>query len=140
MIINQQNLGIYIFWRQMFFNNSFYTASHGAPINILIWTSFLFFFFQTFLVINWFPFGFHPWIFCHTLLLTCFQVSGCFLCFYECCKCWLMCISHVMCHKSQMSQITTWATTFMVRLFSVSKEWVRSWSHVFLITYQKNIN
>ena len=32
----------YIFWWHMFFNNSFYIALHGAPINIFFWTSFSF--------------------------------------------------------------------------------------------------
>ena len=30
--------------------------------------------------------------------LTCFHVSGCFLCFSGCCECRLLCLSHVMCH------------------------------------------
>ena len=34
----------YISWWQMFCNNSFYIASHGAAISFLIWTSPLFFF------------------------------------------------------------------------------------------------
>ena len=35
------------------------------------------------------------------------------------------------------SSITTWGTLFTERLFSVSKEWVRSWSHASLIIYYK---
>ena len=42
-----------------------------------------------------------------------------------------------LCHVPHASRITTWATIFAERLFSVSKEWVRSWSLVFLITYYK---
>ena len=67
--------------------------------------------------------------------LTCFRISGCFLYFFGCYECWLLCINCVMCHTSR---ITTWATIFTYRLFTVSKEWVKFWSHVFLITYQKS--
>ena len=44
---------------------------------------------------------------------------------------------HKLCHVPHASRITTWATIFTERLFSVSKEWVRSWSLVSLITYYK---
>ena len=40
-------------------------------------------------------------------------------------------------HVRHASQITTWGTIFTVRLFSVFKEWIRSWSHALLITYDK---
>ena len=69
--------------------------------------------------------------------LTCFWVSGSFLCFFGCCKCWLR--LHKPCHVPHESRITTWATIVKERPFSVSKEWVRSWSHAFLITNYKTL-
>ena len=68
--------------------------------------------------------------------LTCFRVSGCFYCFFGYYECWLPYISRVVQHASRT---TTWGTIFTERFFSVSKEWVRSWSHAFLITYHKTL-
>ena len=49
VIIDQQNVGArYIFWWNMFFNNSIYIASHGAAINFLFWTASFFFFCRLF--------------------------------------------------------------------------------------------
>ena len=62
-------------------------------------------------------------------------LADCFLCFFGCFECWLPCISCVMCHTR--GEITTFGTMFTERHFRVSKEWVRSWSHDFLITYHK---
>ena len=38
---------------------------------------------------------------------------------------------------TSVKRVTTWRTIFKERLFSVSKESVRSWSHAFLIAYHK---
>ena len=46
---------------------------------------------------------------------------------------------HKLCHVLHASRITTCGTIFTERHFSVSKEWVRSWSHTFLITYHKTL-
>ena len=59
-------------------------------------------------------------------------MSGCLLCFFGCYECWLPCLSAAMRH-------TTWRTIFTERPFSVSKEWVRSWSHAFLIADHKTL-
>ena len=50
---------------------------------------------------------------------------------------WMLVIVHKPCHVPHMSRITTWGTAFTKKLCSLSKEWVRSWSHDFLITYDK---
>ena len=44
---------------------------------------------------------------------------------------------HKPCHVSHASQITTLGTTFTEVFFDVSKEWVRSWSYLFLKTNLK---
>ena len=64
MIIDPQNVDA--FSDDMFFNNSFNIASHGAPINYFFWTS-SFLFLQTFLLINSISLCFDLWIFCHLL-------------------------------------------------------------------------
>ena len=43
------------------------------------------------------------------------------------------------CHVTHASGITTSETTFPKICFGVSKEWVRSWPHVFLITKIKKL-
>ena len=118
----------------MFFNNSFYIASHGPVINLSIWISSLFFFFKIFCLSLWFlfvlalePSAIH-W-------LTCFRVSGCFFVLFW--ILWMLVTVHKPCHVPHASRITTWAIIFMERLFCVSKEWVRLWSYVFLITCYK---
>ena len=50
---------------------------------------------------------------------------------------WMLVTVFNLCHVPHTSQITTWETLFMERHFSVSKEWVRSWSHAFSIIYHK---
>ena len=117
----------------MIFNNSFYIAPHGAAINFLIWTSSLSFLFRHFYLstrflfvlivgssaihwLTWFP---SFWLFLVLLWML-----------------WMLVTLHKPCHVPHASQITTW-TLFMERPFSVSKEWVKSWSHAFLITYPK---
>ena len=51
---------------------------------------------------------------------------------------WILVAVHKPCHVPHTSRITTW-TIYTERLFSVSKEWVRSWSHALLITYHKTL-
>ena len=48
---------------------------------------------------------------------------------------WMLVTVFKACHVSHASQITTWGTLFTTKLLSVSKEWVRSWSHTSLIIY-----
>ena len=43
------------------------------------------------------------------------------------------------CHLPHASRITISATTFTERYFGVSHERVRSWSHDFLMTYDKTL-
>ena len=121
----------------MFFNNSFCITSHGAAINFLIWTSSLSFFFRLFYLSTRF-------ISVLTLKssaihwLTCFRVSsGLFLVLFW--MLWMLVTMHKLCHVPHTSRITSCWTIFMERHFSVSKEWVRSWSHAFLITYHKTL-
>ena len=52
-IIDQQNVGTFCD-NTCFSAVVFYIASHGAPINIFFWTSFLFFFFRLFYLSIWF--------------------------------------------------------------------------------------
>ena len=120
----------------MFFNNSFYIASHGAAINFLIWTS-SFFFLRLFYLSTQF-------ISVLTLKssaihwLTCFRVSsGLFLVLLG--MVWMLVTVHKLCHVPHASRITACGIIFTERHFSVSKEWVRSWSHSFLITYYKTL-
>ena len=70
--------------------------------------------------------------------LNCFRVSsGLFLVLF-----WMLSMLvtiHELCHVPHASRITTCGTIFTKRHFSVSKEWVRSWSHTFLINYHKTL-
>ena len=141
-IIDQQNVGIYIFWWQTFFNNSFYIALHGAAITFLIWTSSIFFFFRPFYLSSRFfsvltiesPASIH-WLIGLTNLFASFWlfVSWAFW------MLWMLVTVHNPCHVPHASRITTWRTIFKERLFSVPKEWVRSWSRAFLIAYHKTL-
>ena len=47
---------------------------------------------------------------------------------------WLIGLTHWL---SEL--ILAWRTIFKERVFSVSKKWVRSWSHAFLMVYQKTL-
>ena len=138
-IIDQQNVSIYIYiyiyilWWQMFFNNSFYIASFGVAINFLIWTSFLLF--KLFYLSTWFL-CFDHWMICHSL--TNWPVNL-FLNFWLFLVLFWMFWMHKSCCVPHVSQITNWGTIFTKRLYSVSKEWVRSWSQAFLITYDKTL-
>ena len=114
----------------MLFTNSFYIASHEAAISFLIWTSSLFFFFRHFYLSTRSISVFH-W-------LSCFRVfSGLFPVPFW--KTWILVTVYKLCHVPHASRITTCGTIFTERHFSVSKEWVRSWSHDFLITYHKTL-
>ena len=52
---------------------------------------------------------------------------------------WMLVTVYKPCCVPHASRTTTSGTIFTERLFSVSKEWVRSWSHAFLITYDKTL-
>ena len=122
----------------MFFNNSFYIASHGAAINSLNFISSLIFFFGLFYLTNRFLFvltiessAIH-WL---TGLINLFPSLWLFLVLLW--MLWMLVTVHKPCHVPHASRITTSGTIFTERRFSVSKEWVRPWSHAFLITYDK---
>ena len=68
--------------------------------------------------------------------LTCFRVSSrLFLGLFW--MLWMLVTMHKLYHVPHTPQITTCGTIFTERHFSVSKEWVRSWSHASLITYHE---
>ena len=83
---------------------------------------------QTFSLINSISLFFNPCIFCHALFHT---VSYLFLMLRM-----LVTVFH-LCHVPHASRITTWGTLFTERLFSLSKEWVRSWLHSSLTICEK---
>ena len=123
----------------MFFNNSFYIASHGAAINFLILTSFLFFFFKLFYLSARFlsvltieSSASTHWLTGLTNLFPSFWLS--LVLFWIL---WMLVTVHKQCHVPQVSRVTIWRTIFKERLFSLSKKWVRSWSQAFLIAYHK---
>ena len=115
----------------MFFNNSFYIASHGAAINVLTWTSSLFSFFRLFylstqflLVLTIKSFARIHWL---TGLTNLFPSFWLFLVLFW--MLWMLVTVHKPCHVPHASRMKTSRTIFTERLFSVSKQWVRSWSH-----------
>ena len=123
----------------MFFINSFYIASHGA-INFLIWTSSLSFSFRLFYLSTQFSVltiessaSIH-WL---TGLTNLFPRSWLFLVLFW--MLWMLATVHKPCYVPHASRKTTWRTIFMERIFSESKEWVRSWSHAFLMAYDKTL-
>ena len=130
-------LGSYIFWWQMFFNKNFHIASHGAPISCFFWIYFRFL--QTFLLINSISFCSDCWIFYHPLhinWLICFWVSWSHFSVLF----WMLRMLVTMnkwCHVPHASRITTLGKIFTKIPFGLPKEWVRSWSHAFLITNAK---
>ena len=95
VIIDQMNVGIQFLMKyvlQQQFLYCFTCSSNQILIfNIL---SFLFFFFWTFLLINWIFLCLNPWIFCH-LATSCLFGFDSFMCFSGF---WLPCINRVMCH------------------------------------------
>ena len=102
-----------------------FTWSRNRLLNLNI---FSFLFPQAFLLINSISFCFNPWIFSHpltNLFLVLFWVL------------WMLVTVYKPCHVPHASRITTLGKLFKERLFSVSKESVRSWSHAFLIIYHK---
>ena len=122
----------------MFFNNSFYIASYGAAINFLIWTSSLFFLCRLFYLSTRFlsaltieSSAIH-WL---TELTNLFPSFWLFLTLFW--TLWMLVTVHKPYHVPHASRITIWGTIFMEIHFSVSKEWARSWSNAFLITYDK---
>ena len=52
---------------------------------------------------------------------------------------WILVTVHKPCHVPHMPQITTWGTISVEICFDVPEEWVRSWSHVFVITKVKTL-
>ena len=52
---------------------------------------------------------------------------------------WMLVTVHKSCHVPHTPRITTWGTIFIKNFFSVSKEWIRSWSQAFLITNIKTL-
>ena len=52
---------------------------------------------------------------------------------------WMLVTMDKPCHGPHTSRMTTWVTVFTRIRFSVSKKWVRSWSHVFVVTYHKTL-
>ena len=90
-----------IFWWQMFFNNSYYIASLGAPILCFFWTSCILIL-QTYLLIKSISLCFDPWIFCHLLATQLFPEFWLFLLLFleaanaAYCEYALSCATHVM--------------------------------------------
>ena len=124
----------------MFFNSSFYIAPHGAAIKFLIWTS-RFFLFRRFYLptrflsvlsiessasIHWLT-GLTNFFPSFWLFIVLFWIL------------WILVTVHNPCHVPHALRTTTWSTILTERHFSVSKEWVRSWSHAFLITSHKTL-
>ena len=114
-----------------------FTWSSNQLLNLNI---FSFLFLQTFLLINSISLCFDYWIFCqHSLtgLTTLFSSFWFFLVLFW--MLWILVAVHKLSHVTHASRKTTSRTIFKERLFSVSKEWVSSWSHAFLITYHKTL-
>ena len=105
-------------------------------MNFLIWTSSLFLFLKTFLLVNSIFLCFDPWIFCHPLTNL---FPGSWLIHVIFWMLWMLVTVHKPCHVPHTSWIKAWGKIFIERLFSVSQWWVRSWSHAFLITYDKTL-
>ena len=82
----------YIFWRSMFFNNTFILLLHGASTTFFFWTPFLFFFLRPFSLPSPFLSLFWPLNFSH-LLTNLFPNFWLLLFFFECCEWWLLWIS-----------------------------------------------
>ena len=118
----------------MFFNSSFYIASHGAPLHFFFWTSFLFL--QTFLLISSISLWFDSWIFCH-LLANLFLSFWLFLALFW--MLWMLITANKQCHVLHVSRITTRRTSFTKKRFGVSNEWARSWSHACQLTNLKTL-
>ena len=104
----------------------------------LVLKIFSFLFLQTFLFINSISLCFDPWIFCHLLLLAnLFLAVWLFVVLFW--MLWMLVTVCNICYVPHTSRITSWGTMFTEIFLDVSKEWVRSWSHAFLITTLKTL-
>ena len=108
-----------------------FTRSSNQVLNLNI---FSFLSPQTFLLINTISLCFDPWIICHPLA-SLFLISWLFPVLFW--LLWMLVTLYRTCHVPHASRITASVTLFTERLFSVSKETVRSWSHAFLIIYHR---
>ena len=115
-----------------------FTWSSNQLLNLNI---FSFVFLEIFLLINTNSSCFDDWIFCqHSLTNWSDQLVSKFLavsCAFL--DLWMLVTMDKPCHGPHTSRMTTWITIFTRILFSVSKKWVRSWSHVFVITYHETL-
>ena len=114
----------------MFCNNSFYIASHVAAIKFLFSTFYLFFFFFfldffTYQLDFSLPQSLNLLPFSYQLSVRFWQFHVLF---------WILVTVHKPCHVPRVPQITAWGTISVEICFDVPEEWVRSWSHVFVIT------
>ena len=120
----------------MFFNNSFYIASNGRPINFFFGTSFFFSFSSDFFTYQLDFSLFWPFIFCN-LLDNLFQSFSLFLVLFWMLR--MLVTVNKPCHVPHLSWIITWGTNYRKIFLGVSKEWTRSWSYVSLITNFKKL-
>ena len=111
----------------------FFTWSSDQLLNLNI---FSFLFLQTFLLINSISLYFDPWIFSHPLA-NLFPSFWLFLVLFW--ILWMLVTVFKLCHVSHTLRITTSGTLFTGKLVSVSKQWVRSWSHASLIIIIKRL-
>ena len=115
-----------------------FTWSSNQLLNLNI---FSFVFLEIFLLFNTNSSCFDDWIFCqHSLTNWSDQLVSKFLavsCAFL--DLWMLVTMDKPCHGPHTSRMTTWITIFTRILFSVSKKWVRSWSHVFVITYHETL-
>ena len=128
----------------MFFNNSLYIAWHGAAVNFLTWTTSFFllrlFCLSTrFLSVLTIESSAIHWLNGLTNLFPSFWQ---FLVHFW--MLWMLVTVHKPCHVPYASRITTWEIILTERVFCVSKERFRPWSHLilvrpFLITYDKTL-
>ena len=106
-----------------------FTWSSNQLLNLNI---FSYLFSQTFFFIN--SISLYPWIFYHPLVNLFPSFWLFFVLFW---MLWMLLTMYKPCYVPHAWRITTWGTRFTETLFSVSKEWARSWSHAFLIIYHK---
>ena len=113
MIIDKQNVA-----RYRFSGNTCSSTTHGE----VYFEHLRFFYLST------------PWNFCHLLanLFPSFWLF-CVLLWMR----WMQVTVHKLCHLPHTSRITTCGTIFAEIFSGVSKKWVRSWSHTFLIANVK---
>ena len=133
MIIDEQNVARYTFSNDTRSSHQFLILLHLEHQSISFSEHLLFSFSSDFLTRFLSVLTFESSV---NFQLTWFRVSGCFLCFFGCCEC---CTVNEPYHVPHTSRIITWRTTFTEIFFGVSKEWVRSSSHVSLITNLKTL-